>query len=317
MKKISQRTIKKFSQYASVVISFLAVILYDILRMGGTLEFITDKKYWMLIILNLVLIVIIMITLRSIHKSNLIAQSNKIQSNLAFVDRARRVIIGNAYSKKLNQYLDEVNAENKYQAYLRKVNKKLYFIDRLWLLKEEKRDTLKKKYETMLEVPKSEVIKQYIRYRKVTITGLFADVDGKIITEDEYDISPHDMRDVAQMVGVKAMLVMLFAAFTGTMTIQIMWQGWDALLSIVFKLISIMLACNCAIKQAEDFVNYNINQALNNRVDILSNFVNNDMLLKNKMIQLKFIEEKVKDDSLIENEEIKPTDSNVNKSNPT
>lgn len=184
-------------------------------------------------------------------------------------------------------------------------------------MKEEKREVLKKKYETMLEVPKSEVIKHYNRYRKVTITGLFADVDGKIITEDEYDISPHDMRDIALMVGVKAMLVMLFAAFTGTMTIQIMWQGWDALLSIVFKLISIMLACNCAIKQAEDFVNYNINQTLNNRVDILSNFVNNDILLKNKMIQLKFIEEKVKDGTLIENEEIKSTDSDVNKSNPT
>lgn len=317
MQKISQRTIKKFSQYASVVISFLAVILYDILRMGGTLEFVTDMKYWMLIILNLVLIVIIMVTLRSIHKANLIMQSKSIQTNLAFVDRSRRVIIGNAYSKQLRIYLEEVNAENKYQAYLRKINKKLYWIDKLWFIKESKRDELKKRYEPMLEVPKEEIVKQFIRYRKVTVTGLFADVDGKVITEDEYDISPHDMRDVAQMVGVKAVLVMLFAAFTGTMTIQFMWQGWDALLSIVFKLISIVLACNCAIKQAEDFVNYNINQALNNRVDILSNFINNDILLKNKMIQLKYIEENGKDDVLIEREEIKSAEGDENKTNST
>jgi len=301
--KINQRTIKKFTQYSFVVLSFLAVILYDILRMGGTMEFITDAKYWMLIAINLVLIIVIMITLRSIHKNTLICQSIAIQNNLAFIDRARRVIIGNAYSKQLTTYLEKVNEENKYQAYIRKITKRLYAIDKCKFIKESKREELKKKYEALLETPREEVLKLFVRYKKVTRTGLFADVDGKVITEDEYDISPHEVRDVAQMVGVKAVLVILFASFTGTMTIQFLWQGWEAIASVVFKLISLVFACNCALKQAEDFVNYNVSQALNNRIDILSNFVNADDILKKKMISLRTQEEKKNDNSIITDED--------------
>ena len=144
----------------------------------------------------------------------------------------------------------------------------------------------------MLEVPKEEVLKHHIKYRKITKTGLFANIDGKIITDDEYDISAHEARDVAQMVGLKALMVFIFAGITGTMTVDFFWYGVSALWSTMIKLFALLMAYTSAINQAVNFVKYNVEQSLNKRVELLTNFVNKYPDLKAKLIERKKEENK-------------------------
>lgn len=283
----------KWTQITTMVVVFLLFILSDYIRVGGTISFITDWKYWALVITNLVLIIGIMITLRSYHKNNLISASITINKNLAFIERANRAILNYAYTSKLNKWLDEeVNPENKYQAYLRKVNKKLNFISSLFFIPAKKRDVWMRKVEKELEVKKEEVLKHHVKYNKVTRTSLMSGIDGKVMTNDPYDTSSHNLKDTAIMIGSKSLLVFLFASFTGTMIIQLMWQGWAGIWGTLLKVFSLLIACNCAIQQANDFVKYNLTQALENRVVIVSEFVNKDEVLKSKVIELKIEEEK-------------------------
>lgn len=306
--KITKQSAIKMTQIATMVVVFFLFILSDYIRVGGTISFITDWKYWTLVITNLVLIVGIMVTLREYHKNNLIANSVVITKNIDFIERANRAILNYAYTTKLNKWLDEeVNPENKYQAYIRKINKKLNFISSLFFIPEKKKDELIKKLEKQLETPKEEVLKQFVRYKKVTRTSLMAGVDGKVMTDDPYDTSSHNLKDTAMMIGTKSLLVFLFASFTGTMIIQLMWQGWAGLWGTMLKIFSLLLACNCAIQQANDFVKYNLTQAIENRVVIISEFVNQEEILKNRVIELKKIDNEstvVLDSNLIKNDDI-------------
>lgn len=306
--KITKQSAIKMTQIATMMVVFFLFILSDYIRVGGTISFITDWKYWTLVITNLVLIVGIMVTLREYHKNNLIVNSVVITKNIDFIERANRAILNYAYTTKLNKWLDEeVNPENKYQAYIRKINKKLNFVSSLFFIPEKKRDEWIKKLEKKLETPKEEVLKQFVRYKKVTRTSLMAGVDGKVMTDDPYDTSSHNLKDTAMMIGTKSLLVFLFASFTGTMIIQLMWQGWAGLWGTMLKIFSLLLACNCAIQQANDFVKYNLTQAIENRVVIISEFVNQEEILKNRVIELKKIDNEstvVLDSNLIKNDDI-------------
>lgn len=306
--KITKQSAIKMTQIATMMVVFFLFILSDYIRVGGTISFITDWKYWTLVITNLVLIVGIMVTLREYHKNNLIVNSVVITKNIDFIERANRAILNYAYTTKLNKWLDEeVNPENKYQAYIRKINKKLNFVSSLFFIPEKKRDEWIKKVEKKLETSKEEVLKQFVRYKKVTRTSLMAGVDGKVMTDDPYDTSSHNLKDTAMMIGTKSLLVFLFASFTGTMIIQLMWQGWAGLWGTMLKIFSLLLACNCAIQQANDFVKYNLTQAIENRVVIISEFVNQEEILKNRVIELKKIDNEstvVLDSNLIKNDDI-------------
>lgn len=289
--KVTRKGLSTVSQSFSILLIFVLYVLADYFKFDGTLSFMTDWYYWVMVISNLVLVVALMLTVRAMQKNKKIETSPKILSNIAFVDRARRIITGNGYSKQLDEHIIKLNEDNKYNAYKRKVENKLNFILSL-KLPAEKKDKLIKKYEELLEVPKEEVLKHYVKFRKITKTGLFAGVDGKIITYDEYDIGTHEAQDVAQMVGLKALCVFLFASLTGTMSLQLFWHGIDALWGTLMKLFALLFACNTAMSQANTFVEYNIEQSLNKRVEMLSNFINDNEDLKSKMVTEKQKEEK-------------------------
>ena len=54
---------------------------------------------------------------------------------------------------------------------------------------------------------------------------------------------------------------------------------------IYAKIISLLLALNSAMRQANNFVDYNIEQALDNRLRIILAFVNSNDEIKNKVLE--------------------------------
>lgn len=284
---ITRKGMAKFSQIFTIILVFLVYVIADFVSATGSVDFIKDPFYWLLVGINLVLVITIMITVRSMRKQSRLDNSTKINNDLLFVDRARKLIIGNAYSKSLSEHLEEINKENKYQAYIRKTNKKLNFWNNFKLISNSKKDKIMRKFEEKLEIPKEEVLKRFIVYKKITRTGLFSGVDGKIVSVDDFDISAHNGKDIAQMVGLKALLVFLFSAITGTIAVQFVFQGVQALFGTFLKVLSLAIACSSAISQADNFVDYNISEAMIKRIDILSNFINTIPDLKQKMIEAK------------------------------
>lgn len=289
--RFTKKNIVSLSQIFTIVLVFFLFILSDYIKFNGEMGFITEWAYWVLVSAELVLIIALMVTVRSIHKNKEIEINENILSNISFIERTRKVVLGEGFTKQLDEEIVELNKENKYCAYKRKIEKKLNLVMAL-KLPAKKKDQLITKYEKLLEVPKEEVLKHHIKYRKITKTGLFANIDGKIITDDEFDISAHETRDVAQMIGLKALMVFIFAGITGTMTVDFFWYGISALWSTLIKLFSLLIAYTSAINQAVNFVKYNVEQSLNKRVELLTNFVNKYPELKAKLIEKKKEEKK-------------------------
>lgn len=284
--KFTKKNIVSISQIFTIILVFFLFILSDYVKFNGEMGFITEWAYWVLVCAELVLIIALMITVRSIHKNKEIELNENILNNLSFIERSRKVVLSEGYTKQLDEEIVEWNKENKYCAYKRKIEKKLNLVMAL-KLPAKKKDKLITKYEKLLEVPKEEVLKHHVKFKKITKTGLFANIDGKIITDDEFDISAHEGRDVAQMVGLKALMVFIFAGITGTMTVDFFWYGVSALWSTMIKLFALLMAYTSAINQAVNFVKYNIEQSLNKRVELLTNFVNKYPDLKAKLIERK------------------------------
>ena len=76
-----------------------------------------------------------------------------------------------------------------------------------------------------------------------------------------------------------------------------MCQSSSGLSSKMLKIFSLLLACDCAIQHANNFIKYNLTQAIENRVVIISKFVTKEEVLKNRVIELKTNEDKKKNNS--------------------
>ncbi len=318
----TRRGVATFSQVTTIILILFLYILADYINIGGTVFLWTDPFYWLFVSINLMLVIGLMITVRAMRKQERLDSSDFINDTLRFIDRARRLTIGNDYSTKLDEYLVKVNQQNKYETYLRKVIKKLNRLEfwaNLKLIRPKKADLKRKKLELLLRMPKEEVIEQHIRFKEVTKTALLSGVDGKIISNNNYDISTHEKKDIAQMIGLKSLLVYIIAAIGGTFILQFIWGGWDALYGTGLKLLSLCLALWSSYLQADNFVDYNITEAMHKRIEIWSGFINKIPDLKDKMIVAREKEDRLEEfdklniepkeiEKLIKNIEIKNED---------
>lgn len=287
---LSRKGITLFSQVTMIILVFCIYILADYISVGGTLKFATDVIYWITTSISLILIVTLMITVRAMHKDKLCEKSVTINENLQTINIARKVVLGNNFSDELQEYLVKVNEDNKYEAYLNKITNKINKLPLKFWLSKKKKEQLLEHYEAQLKVPKEEVLQMVVRYQKVTQTGLFAGVDGKIAVFSKHDIATHETKDISIMATKKALVAYLLTAFSGTLAVGFIWNGLDALWGTLLKLFALVLTITSALRTADDFVNYNIEQALDNRIRIILDFVNS-----NEAVKSKFLEKKAKE----------------------
>lgn len=293
---LSRKGVTLLGQISIIVLVLFIYILADYITVGGSLNFATDPMYWITTTISLILVISLMITVRAMHKEKMCENSRTINENLFAIDIARRIILGNNFSDIFQEDIDKVNEDSKYEAYINKVTKKINNLRWKFWLSRNKKDKLLIKYEQMLKLPKDEVLKKIIKFDKVTQTGLFAGVDGKIAVYNRHDTTTHEARDISIMATKKAVIVYLLTAFSGTMFAEFTWHGIAALWGTLLKLFALVLAIVSALRTAEDFVNYNVEQALDNRIRIIMNFINNHDEVKQK-----FIEKKAKETENIQN----------------
>lgn len=284
----SRKGITFLSQIFTLVLVFALFIVGDYLKFGGTMEFCTDIVYWITTTISLLLVITSMITIRAMRKEKLIGLDKSIQDNLLTADATRRVVLANAYSEKLQAHIDKENETNKYEHYITKITKKINRLQTFgFILKASYKEKKLKEYEKALEIPKEEVIKMNFRYKKITQTSLFAGIDGKIAVLNRFDTSTHEVKDKATMISYKALITYILTMIGGTMIVDFIWNGWSAIWSTTIKLFALALSTNSAIRTAENFVEYNVRQALDNRIRVITNFVNSDTELKQLVINKK------------------------------
>lgn len=289
-KMLSKKGISLFVQIVIIGFIFALYIISDYLSFGGTMEFIKDPIYWATTTISLVLVVCLMITIRNIRKDKQIEQSDDITNNMLTINSVRKVVLINAYDEPLQKYIDRVNEDYKYETYINKITKKINNLN-LMPLNREKKDKLLRKYEEQLRKPREEVLKMHIRFKKITQTGLFAGVDGKLAVMNKHDISTHEVKDISSMIGYKALIFYILTMFSGTMVVNFLFNGWATIWGTMIKIFSLLFASSTAMRQADKFVEYNIEQALDNRLQIILGFVNSNEEIKNKVLE-KIQEEK-------------------------
>lgn len=284
-KVFSRKGISLISEIAIIVLIFGIYILGDYLSFKGSIEFATSPEYWITTAISITLVVVLMITIRNMHKDKKVAESKDIENNMKTVQAVRKVVLINAYDKELQKHLDKVNDDKKYETYINNIIKKINKLPLRFFLSKNKKDELLRKYEQLLRTPREEVLQKNIRFKKITQIGLFANVDGKLAVFSKFDIDTHETKDIASMVSYKSIIYILLTAISGTLAVNFMFSGWSAIWGTLLKIISLLLASNSAMRQADNFVDYNIEQALDNRLRIILSFVNSSEEIKQKVLE--------------------------------
>lgn len=268
---------------------FIIYLLNDYVRFGGTMEFVKDGEYWTVTSISLCLIVILMITVRNMHKTKLVSKNKYIADNMYLIDASRRVILNDNYGDKLDEYLIIENENNKYDTYISKITKKINRWQAFSFIIPQKLHNKKlRELEAKLKLDKSKVISEvHVRYKPVTQAGLYAGIDGKITVYNAYDTNTHNVRDIVAMSTTKCIFTVALMAFTGTLTTELIFGGWTAIWSTIVKIFVAVLSISMALRVADDFVTYNIPQALDNRVRILTNFISKHPELKMAIVSKK------------------------------
>ena len=284
-KVLSRKGVSLITQISIIVLIFGIYILGDYLSFKGSMDFATSPEYWITTAISITLVVVFMTTIRNMHKDKRVAESKDIENNMKTIQAVRKVVLINAYDEELQKHLDKVNDDKKYETYINNITKKINKLPLRIFLSKNKKEELLKKYEQLLRMPRDEVLKKNIRFKKITQTGLFANVDGKLAVSSRYDIDTHETKDIASMVSYKSIIYILLTAISGTLAVNFMFSGWSAIWGTLLKVISLLLALNSAMRQANNFVDYNIEQALDNRLRIILAFVNSNDEVKNKVLE--------------------------------
>ena len=284
-KVLSRKGVSLITQISIIVLIFGIYILGDYLSFKGSMDFASSPEYWITTAISITLVVVFMTTIRNMHKDKRVAESKDIENNMKTIQAVRKVVLINAYDEELQKHLDKVNDDKKYETYINNITKKINKLPLRIFLSKNKKEELLKKYEQLLRMPRDEVLKKNIRFKKITQTGLFANVDGKLAVSSRYDIDTHETKDIASMVSYKSIIYILLTAISGTLAVNFMFSGWSAIWGTLLKIISLLLALNSSMRQANNFVDYNIEQALDNRLRIILAFVNSNDEIKNKVLE--------------------------------
>lgn len=275
---ITKQGVVKFSRIFTIIIIFVLYILADFVKeVVNDANLITDFTYWATTIVNVVLVACTMLVVRSLRKDKKIAESKDILNNMEVIRRGFNKITIKGLSTDLDEFLVELNKQNKYETFIKQVRQRLLKIaDKEKPKYEEER----KKLNELLAKDKEEIVKMNVRYKKITVSKLFSSLDGKIPNDNEYDIDTYETRDVAKMVGMKTLLIVLFSAFSGMIVVDFFISGWSVIYSTLIKLFSLLMAVNTAMNTADDFVEHNIRISVQRRLKYLAEFVNSKPQLK-------------------------------------
>lgn len=293
--KITKNGVLKISRLVTIVFTFALYIASDIVRIIMTGGLITDLKYWTVTLINIFLIITVMITVRQYQKDKDIEADADIQDYIGQINRGFKTITLKGFSKKLDDFLKKVNEENKYMTFLKNIQHKLVLLSR----KKDKPKVIKKRTELnkLLETPKEKVLKMNIKYKKVTVYQLFSTASAGLVNDNEADLSTHETQDVAKMVGIRAVMLILFSAFTGTIIVDIIISGWGIIYSVLIKIYVLICSVNVAMKTGDDFVQNNVKTSLQKKMRYLTKFVYETQELKDILIPNEKVEkvEKIED----------------------
>lgn len=275
-----------------LVFAFSLYILADYVHSKIVGELITNKAYWILLFINMVLVISIMLTLRSSRRDKRIATDNDIIDMYGQIIKGYKLVTKKGLMDKLSNYVDELNNDSKYETYLRNIKNKINRLLKktdfvLMFTPKKKQEKVKKEFDNELAIlneklktPKEEVLKMSFRYTTVSISKLFTAIDGRVHNDDKYDIDTHERRDIGNMVGYKALGIILFSAFGGTIIVDFFFGGLGAIYSTLLKIVSLFFAINVSLATADDFVDHNVKTSLQRRMMMLGGFVKEQPELK-------------------------------------
>lgn len=269
---ITKKGLMKFSRIATIVIVFALYIMADFVK--GIInegQLITSVSYWITTTINIVLIACTMLVVRSIRKDKKIAESTDILKIMGVIQKGFNKITVKGLSTELDEYLVELNKQNKYDTFVKRIRERLIKIgDKTKPKYEEER----KKLNEMLKLTKEDVAEMNVKYKKITVSKLFSSLDGKIVNDNEYDLDTYETQDIAKMVGLRTLLIVLFSAFSGLIVVDFFIGGWSVIYSTLIKIFSLLMAINTAMNVADDFVDHNIRISVQRRFKYLAEFVN-------------------------------------------
>ena len=278
--KITKKHIVTASRISSLIVIFALYIFAEFLRANITGGVITSWSYWSVTLINMVLIISTMITVRAIRKDKRLDESADITETMQQIRIGFNRIVKNGLSSELDEYLKKLNRKNKYDTFSKSIQNRLIKIG-----DKPKKEEERKHLNELLKKTEDEVADMPFKYKPITISKLFSAIDGRIINDNEYDLDTYEGRDVARMVGLQAFFIVLFSAFTGTIVVELVLGGWAVIYSVLLKLFSLLMAINTSMGIADDFVDHNIRTSVQRRYKYLAGFINSDEKIKSLLTQ--------------------------------
>jgi len=299
--KLKKDTLKNLAMGAIIFLIISAYSLFDIFTLHFDITLMTTISYWATVALNTFLIVLFILTIRKLRKDhninkpikvkdengNWVQKANDLEIFMNNLNRGYNTITKDGLSDKLEKYLIELNKDKKCSIYKKIVR------DRLEKLKNKIRPEMRKggvlenskkakrliiketDLTALLKLTRDEIWGKKFKYKAVTVSKLFSSISGRTIDDDETNIDPEEGKAVRKLITTKMLWVVIFAAGTASIVPSfLVGFGWIIIIGIILKLITLLMAANLGMADADDFVNINLKTSLQRRVRILADFTN-------------------------------------------
>ena len=119
--KITKKHIVTASRISSLIVIFALYIFAEFLRANITGAVITSWSYWSVTLINMVLIISTMITVRAIRKDKRLDESADITETMQQIRIGFNRIVKNGLSSELDEYLKKLNRKNKYDTFIKSI----------------------------------------------------------------------------------------------------------------------------------------------------------------------------------------------------
>ena len=123
--KITKKHIVTASRISSLIVIFALYIFAEFLRANITGAVITSWSYWSVTLINMVLIISTMITVRAIRKDKRLDESEDITETMQQIRIGFNRIVKNGLSSELDEYLKKLNRKNKYDTFIKSIQNRL------------------------------------------------------------------------------------------------------------------------------------------------------------------------------------------------
>lgn len=280
---IPRSVLSSVFRWAIVFLATAFLCLYDVTTSTFSLAYMRQAEYWQSLGLTSLFMIVIAFLIFDDFQTKTLFKSRRVMLFAYQIDGANNAIKRLGLSGGLDDFIAEVNRDNKYRVFIARANMRIERLKNLSPVALRVYKTLKvdiqskkERIEADLKLSAAEVWEKRTvkRFPRIYRSQLFGSAGNNIKVKDGYDFSSHKPQVQSVMVGKKLGTPIALTAILGLLTSTAVGGGFTVAMGVAIgiKLINILFTIIVARDGGIGYVLDNVMAAYQSKHDFLSDF---------------------------------------------